>query len=76
VIHVAKISAMAKQTSNDLLKIADPAAWQAWLFHIQTNLINYGYVETLGESGKQQFTANMQGLYDFFGDQLLKSNKE
>lgn len=66
---------MAKQPSIDLLKIADPASWQAWLFHIQTNLINSGYVETLSESGRNEFTAHMQGLYDFFGDQPGKSNK-
>lgn len=67
---------MEKQTPTDLLKISNPAAWQAWIFHIQTNLIHCGYIETLTESGRDQFTANMQGLYDFFTQLQEKPKKQ
>jgi hypothetical protein len=53
---------------KNLLVAGDPQSWKDWLFSVQSNLINTGYVETLTEAGRSEFTNRMQGLYEFFGE--------
>lgn len=66
---------LVHDVTKDLLGISAPGEWKDFLFNTQTNLINYGFMEMLTESGRAEFSARMQGLYDFFG-QLDPGNKD
>jgi len=56
-----------QQPLNDLLSISTPQEWKDFVFQTQTTLIESGFVEMLTEQGRSEFTARMQGLYNFFG---------
>lgn len=55
-----------KQHMNELLSICPVEEWKDWLFNLQCILIENGYVEGLTETGRSDFAARMQGLYEHF----------
>jgi hypothetical protein len=59
---------------TDLLAAGSPDQYKAFIFHLQTTLIESGYTESLTESGRSEFAARLQGLYNFF-DQISQQKK-
>ena len=59
---------MNNNATADLLSISSAPEWISWLFNLQCNLIETGYVEGLTETGRGDFAARMQGLHDHFSE--------
>lgn len=59
---------MAKDKTplEELLEINNPTEWKDFIMQLITTLLDKGHFESFTKDGREDFSAKIQGLYNYF----------